>query len=385
MDIIEYIKNVLNLDDYNVYDIHINDIYYGKGLKISNYILTLSHIIEDNNFIYVHDTRYNLLLNIEFYDICVLSSNQESNINIFIDELENFIEKNCLKLHNHSKYKNTNFKIYNSNHELEFIELNNINLKTYLYPAIPMGIFEIKNMSKKQMIELCESGISGSLISKNNKYFGLVVSQNENNSIEIMPFEIIHNIIKTYINNNNNFYYLKLPNNNIVSINDKPLVRNQIFIQEYNFDISLQTYILLFCNEPYVNITKTNNNTEKNKLYKYNFNNMFLNYKENNLEISIFDFVFKELSEEFLIKNQQKNISDINYDNIFNKKKLLYLEKINNKKYCDYIDTTNNIYVLNKISGHNINKLSDINKYLKNKKITFELINPNNDIIKIKI
>jgi hypothetical protein len=400
-------------------DINIDGNVDGKGIIFDNYVITLKHIT-NNKYICVNNIRYDLLLDIEYYDIAIFCCNINSLINLsindfiddFINKLNKFIINKCEKINNNSKYNHTSFKIYNTKYELNFNRFDNVNLKSYLYASIPMGLFDIINISENELEFLCCSGISGSLITYNDKYFGLIISQNQDKIIEVMPFEIILDIIKSYVNNNN-FNYLPLTitdnincfkyndilkNDKIKRIDNKELIEDKIYIKKYDLHIPYQTYILLFCSEKYVDIdiirTKKDTivvQTIKTKLCKYNFNNIFLNYKENNLEIKIFNLVFKELSEEFLIKNIHKNIFDINYDNIFNKKKLIYLEKFdkfnifNRFNIFDRFNMEKDIYILHKISGHNINKLSDIKKYLSNKKITFELIHPNNDIIKIKM
>jgi hypothetical protein len=410
---LEYIMSALHVDDQIdhqddiVCDININGNIDGKGIKLNEYVLTLSHIIENNTYIYSNNIKYNLLINIDIYDICVLSCSLEPDINDFINKLDDLIKNKCISLSNHNKFNHDKFNIYNINYELKFNQIDNINLKSYLFPSIPMGLFNIINISPSELESLCCSGLSGSVIQSNNKYFGLIISQNENNILEIMPFEIISDIIKSYIANGNNFSYLPLTidrdiicftyrhilkNDIIEYINKEKLIQNNIYIKKYNFKIPYQTYILLFCVDKYIDIEIVRNKkniiieeTINIKLCKYNFNNIFLNYKETNLQIDIFNFTFKELSEEFLIKNTHKDTCEIKYDNIFNKKKIIYLEKINGiNKYDIYLDMKNDVYILHKISGHNINKLTDIKKYLSNKTITFELINPNNDLIKIK-
>jgi hypothetical protein len=67
---------------------------------------------------------------------------------------------------------------------------------------------------------------------------------------------------------------------------------------------------------------------------------------------------------------------------------MLYLEAINSKsndKSDNNIDLDNNIYILNKISGHKIYTLNNINKYKTSNQMIIELIDPFNRKIKIKI
>ena len=395
-------------------DISINDKIDGKGIIISDYILTLHHIVDNNMYIYINKVKYKLLLTIDFYDISIFIkynmyniydiNNDNKLIEKFMMDYQDFIKYNCISLIEHTTFLEKNFNLYhninNTIYDLEYKKINNINLKSYLYPSIPMYIFNFMNISDTEYKYLCGSGISGNVILHNNKSIGLIVSEHTN-KIEVMPFEIILDILKNYINNSNNFYYLHLliknninqtknkkilKNDTILKINGNILDNDNIFIKKYNIMIHYQTYILLYATKVIeIEFMKKKYNTDiiELQLHKYNFNNLFLNYKETDVTINIFNMIFKELSEEFLINNSYKNICTINYDDIYNKKKLIYLDKINVS--FRNLDTQNNIYILNKISGHNINKLSDINKYKNNKKITLEFINSNDNIIKIKL
>ena len=425
----EYILNLLKLFDndnqndikYNIYDICdicdiiINGNIDGKGLKIGDYILTLNHIIDKCNHIYVNSIKYYNICNIDVYDICVFGIHDDDKlINDFMLNLEYFIRDRCLKLIYNSNYQYKSFKIYNKTINLKYDKIDNINLKSYIYPPIPMGIFNITDISENELDILCASGISGNVLLSDDKYFGMIVSQNSDKSLEILPFEIIYDIIKSYYNNAKNFLYLPLTidnnvnqerfgkilkNDYIIRINNKLLNENNIFIDRYDISIPYQTYILM-----YNNINNISNNTinieiirnKKNiritdtisiQLHKYNFKKIFLNFKKNDYTENIFNCIFKELSEEFLIENNYKDICEIKYNNIYNKKKLIYLDNIdiNNNISIPELDMKNTIYILNKISGHKINNLNDITKYMNNKQITFELLDPNNNIIKIKL
>jgi hypothetical protein len=162
----------------------------------------------------------------------------------------------------------------------------------------------------------------------------------------------------------------------------------------------------LYCSD-YATLKYTTNKLKKIKtinidLLNYDFVNIKFNFKNSDNKVIIKDYVFKELSEEYLLINIHKNIPDINYDDIYKNKKMIYLEAINNtsnypldkintdKKVdldrdIDIVDLDNNIYILNKISGHKIYTLNNINKYKTNNQMIIELIDPFNRKIKIKI
>ena len=421
--IIKYLSTILNIYDtkitkLNSYicNIKINNDIIGKGLMIGDYILTLSHIMDTHNIIFINQIKYINILNIDFYDICILikntnlknksDDNYTEYIEKFLIEFNNFIKNNCIFLNNINNilYMNMNDKIYNLIHK----KIDNINLKSYLYPSIPMYICNFEYIQENEIQEIIYSGISGNTVFFENKFIGLIVSENSKKEIEILPFEIIYDIIKNYVNNSNNFFYLPIiiinninqkkymninKNDYIYSIDNKELIENNILIEKYNIFIPYQSYILLYCNQKTINIYRKKNNIIQKEtiiinLNEYNFEKLFLNYKENINSITIFDITFKELSEEFLIKNNNKNICTIDYNKIYNNKKLIYIDKINIDKLNSNklsLNIENDIYILNKISGHNINKLYDINKYINNKQITLELIQPNDSLIKIKL
>lgn len=415
MDYIIDFLNFFGISDnkYNQCDLFDGD---GKGIIIDDYIFTLSHVMEDNKNIYHKDNMYKILLNIEVYDICILTKNllQDTDIQIskFINLLENYMEKN-ISLKNFSNYNNTDFKIYDKDIILQLKNIQNIHLKSFIYPPIPLYQLKFKNDYKDEEINfICNSGISGSILYNEYGCIGLITSLKKlEQIIEAIPFEIILDIIKSYIKNNLFNYLPIVLNNNVVKnynniitdndyilkINNNELKNNMIYITKFNFSIDYQTYILLYCND-YVTIKYVKNKQKKIKtinidLLNYDFINIKFNFKNNDNNAIIKNFIFKELSEEYLLINIHKNIPDIDYDDIYKTKKMIYLESINSisndkldkKNNLDNIDFDNNVYILNKISGHKIYTLNNINKYKTNNQIIIELIDPFNRKIKIKI
>ena len=117
-NILEYILDTLNFDDQSdhqnyVCDIIINGNIDGKGIIIDKYVLTLNHIVENNTDIYINDIKYNLLLNIDIYDVCILSCSLEPDINDFINRFDAFIKNTCISLCEISLCENSKFNHYN--------------------------------------------------------------------------------------------------------------------------------------------------------------------------------------------------------------------------------------------------------------------------------
>jgi hypothetical protein len=196
--------------------------------------------------------------------------------------------------------------------------------------------------------------------------------------------------------------------NNIVQSNYNFLIKDNIIMKINNIDINndiiydnklkiymlYSTYIIINGLKniyiEYCRNTKKGKIIKKNTLYlkELNKNNLFMNYKIiESKNIKLKDLIFSELSEEFLIKciNNSINIPDIDYNLIYTQYKYIYLKYINVSEYNNVLKIPDNIYILNKISGKQIKKINDINKFNKNKSITIELIDPFNNIIKIKV
>ena len=131
-------------------------------------------------------------------------------------------------------------------------------------------------------------------------------------------------------------------------------------------------------------------NTRELKYY-----DLFLNYKDINKDNYVLKSIeFSKLSEEYLIEciHNKINIPNIDYDNIYIFKKMIYIKNICDiniqKKFNEAnIDINNNIYILSKISGKNVNNINDIIKFndCNYKCITIEIIDPKQNKIKIKI
>jgi hypothetical protein len=123
-----------------------------------------------------------------------------------------------------------------------------------------------------------------------------------------------------------------------------------------------------------------------------NYRDISLNYKDTKLSTICNLIEFSELSEEYLIDciSNGIKIPDINYNNIYNKKKLIIIKNINNDIIKNAflnkgLDISSNIYILNKISGKNIKNIDEVIQYNKYNRLTFEFIDDKDKKIKIKI
>jgi hypothetical protein len=229
-----------------------------------------------------------------------------------------------------------------------------------------------------------------------------------------IPFEVIFKLIDIYIHNKKQFCYLPLildensfvinnfrnilKDDMITNINNKDLIENTIFDSDLNINLMYDTYILMNGFD-FVDITLFRTVKKIKKEYKINVKTKYLNYKDfslnykdiklsticNSIELS-------ELSEEYLINciSNGIKIPDINYNNIYNKKKLIVLKNIHNDVIKNIflnkgIDISSNVYILNKISGKNIKHIEEVVQYNKYNIITFEFIDDKHKKIKIKI
>jgi hypothetical protein len=381
---------------FNQIDLYIEDlsIPVGKGIKIDRYVLTLYHITKDRNM-YInknYDITYKSIFKIEEYDIDILCDTNKS-----VDDLiEKLGEIKYLKIADIITDNIT--KVYRSDLLLKFIEIKCTELTSTLFPPIPIIMFNIYNRRLLGEYEL--EGLSGSIVYDNDKIIGILTS-NYNDNIEILPFEFIFDIIinnhkfgrrycSIVFDNNKIIYKIQNFNKNdrVININDVRIdEENNIYYQKYNLNIPVHTYLLLY-DETHVifHIERLIKNIKKIFTINYKINvfknNLLINFRENNKFIDMKGIIIKELSEEYIKKSIDKKIGTID-DNIYTNKKLLYVDKISNISVD--IDYKNNIYILNKISGHKINNINQINKYISQNKCTLELICPDDSIIKINI
>ncbi len=306
-----------NIIQCNIY-IDDDPIPNGYGLVLNNYVLTLHHIITGKK-ICIDKIIYNILYEFEEYDIIVLcKNNYKGNITEFLTLLENEINTNCIKLSDINKYMNTRFKIFKSNIILNLNRIENTSLKSNILPQILLGKFNmILNTDISDLDDLADlAGFSGSICYKNNLIFGLLISQN-NEDIEIIPLEIIFDLLNIHYKYGIRYLPINMNGNNITDRyknfykNDIILQMNNIdvddfgmiYYQKYNQHIPISSYILLYeYNKIYFKIHRNILKTKKiiNITYnieKFTENKIQINIKENPKEISIKNLCFKELSE----------------------------------------------------------------------------------------
>ncbi len=402
------------LNIYTTYDnvkIYVNGLneHNGYGLLLGDYVLTVYHVIENASNIMINNIEYNVLLFIDEYDIAILY-NKSSNGNIFsfLDIFRKFINKKCIKIKDMIDYVNEPF-ILERNISFQFLEIIHTHPKTNLFPSIPIYSF------KKNINNFDYGGFSGHLIKYYNTNSCLLISERlSSNQILGIPFEIIYKLIDIYIKNKKQFCYLPLildqnsfvinnfrnilKNDMITHINNINLINNTIFDNEFKIDLMYDTYILMNGFD-FVDITLYRNIQKTKKEYKINvktkyltYKDLSLNYRDINLSTICNSIELSELSEEYLIDciSQGIKIPEINYDNIYNKKKIIVLKNIHNDIIKNAflskgLDINSHVYILNKISGKYIKHIEEVNMYNKYNRITFEFIDDKHKKIKIKI
>jgi len=280
-------------------------------------------------------------------------------------------------------------------------------IKTNIFPQLPVFIFSSDS-------DIDYSGYSGSAIISKNNLYGILISENINDGkITCLPIEIIYNILKNYIHNKMNFYYIPINiKNNIVCNNFRNLVKNDIIYKindiELNNDmiydkdldneVPYDTYLMLngFTN---IKIEYYRNNLKNKKKYTINIRLKVFSYKyvsfdfrDKNLDYDINGVIFSELSEERLIEMYKQNITIPKnlYDMLHSTNKIIFIKDILNSEIKEkFIKNNINIfkelYIINKISGKNLKNINDLNNFKNNKNITFDILNSNMNSIKIKI
>lgn len=397
--------NINTIEEVAIYTDDTN-IPAGYGVYINDLILTAYHIVHNKSFIKIN-MNDNVLIDIliDEYDIAILKKPDKIiNYDSFLLDLKLYINNNN-KIKNINFYKDNIFKLKNQNINMIDIECNYI--KTNIFPPLPVFIF-----SSNSNIDY--AGFSGSAIISKNNLFGILISENINNGkITCLPIEIIYNILENYIHNNMNFYYMPINlKNNIVSNNFRNLIKNDIIYKINNIllnndmlydnnlenDIPYDTYLILngFTD---VKIEYYRNKSKSKKKYMINIKLKIFSYKyvsfdfrDKNINYDINGIIFSELSEEKLVELYKKNISIPKnlYDKIYSSKKIIFIKDIINfeikqKFIKNNINIFNELYIVNKISGKQLNNINDLNNFKNNKNITFDMLNSNMNSIKIKI
>ncbi len=402
------------LNIYRTYEdvkIYINGdkLHNGSGLLLEDYVLTVYHVIEDANNIIINNEEYNVLLFIDEYDIAVLTKKIfQGNIFSFLNIFKKFIERNCIKIKDIDEYVDEPF-ILERNISFQFLEVIHMHPKTNLFPSIPIYSF------KKNINNFDYGGFSGHLIKYYNMNSCLLISERlSSNQILGIPFEVIYKLIDIYINNKKQFCYLPLildensfvinnfrnilKDDMITNINNKDLIENTIFDSDLKINLMYDTYILMNGFD-FVDITLYRTVKKIKKEYKINIKTKYinykdfsLNYKDKQLSTLCNSIELSELSEEYLIDCMSNGIKipDIDYNNIYNKRKIIVVKDIHNDIIKNAflnrgLDIDSNLYILNKISGKYIKHIEEVNMYNKYNKLTFEFIDDKHKKIKIKI
>jgi hypothetical protein len=299
--------------------------------------------------------------------------------------------------------------ILERNISFQFLEVIHMHPRTNLFPSIPIYSF------KKNINNFDYGGFSGHLIKYYNTKSCLLISERlSTNQILGIPFEVIYKLIDIYINNKKQFCYLPLildensfvinnfrnilKDDIITNINNKDLVENTIFDSDLKINLMYDTYILMngfdFVDITlYRTIKKIKREYKINVKTKYiNYKDFSLNYKDKQLSTICNSIELSELSEEYLIDciSNGIKIPDINYNNIYSKKKIIVVKNIHNDIIKNAflnrgLDVDSNLYIINKISGKYIKHIEEVHMYNKYSKLTFEFIDDKHKKIKIKI
>lgn len=408
----------LHDDDSKEYTINICN-----GLQICNYTITVSYKINNCDTLLIENINQKIYGNINHYNITVLSENK--NVKSANNCVDLFTLINKI---NYVKYKdisiNDTIKDLNNNIEICIINKKICKYLSNIAPAIPIIVGKTKQKNIIAGTFLCD---------KDNQIIGMITSNNNENNIEIIPFEIILYLINNYLNisiksllfklsvcdiniNNkdiNALYFnttsLSLKTNKFINItfyigdvitkiNDLTInIDGMIFDIKLNTFIPLETFVL-FNGDKYIKITyiRTDKNIEEIVCVKsINLeNNLFcVNITGENKTYKFKNIVFSELSEELIIYCQKNNIilpNNIisNYSTpIIDKKpyKIVIITETNNKNILlqlqnNKIEQNKFYFVLIKYNDHYVKHLSDI--YNKNIK-TLTLQNINNITLQV--
>jgi len=396
----------------------------GYGITFGNYVLTLFHVIEDTHIIKINNIQYYSILNIDEYDIAILIKESNNNsINDFLIEFKEFIDNLVIKIDSIERYKDDIFN-FNKN-KLKFNEIRHIHPRTNLLPSIPMYVFNtlhdtLHDTLNNTLQNKDYGGYSGHSINYYNMYTCLIGFERiETGEIVGLPFQIIYQIVKSYLLNNMKFYHLPIivndnsciihgfrnivKNDIIIKINDIDVLNNILIDPILNIEMSYDTYILLngFTNlniKLYKIYNKLDYKSKKEniiniRLKEFNYSNLFLNYKQLDIKNQKINFIeFEELSEQYLIDcmNNSIKVIDVNYNEIYCNNKLIYIKKIYNMELLELFKKNgfnfeSELYILNKVSGKKIKKIEDLNQYNQYKSLTIDFLDSNNNNIKIKI
>jgi hypothetical protein len=397
--------NINTIKEVSIYTDDTN-IPSGYGIYINDVILTACHIVHNKSFIKININEIVMIeLIIDEYDIAILKKiDKIINYDSFLIDLKSYINNNN-KIKNINSYKNNIFKLKNENINMIDIECDYI--KTNIFPQLPVFIFSSNS-------DIDYSGYSGSAIISKNNLFGILISEKINDGkLTCLPIEIIYYILQNYIHNKMNFYYMPINmKNNIVCNNFRNLVKNDIIYKINNIelnndmiydnnlenDIPYDTYLILngFTD---IKIEFYRNNPKNKKKYMINIKLKVFSYKyvsfdfrDKNINYDINGVIFSELSEEKLIEMYKQNIIIPKnlYDMLHSTKKIIFIKDIINYEIKDKfiknnINIFNELYIINKISGKQLNNINDLNNFKNNKNITFDMLNSDMNSIKIKI
>jgi hypothetical protein len=403
--------------------------YIGQGFIIDDYVITCKHIIGsiDNTICYYFEfdklikKKLIFIGEIKNYDICVLKF-EDTKIcySDFLKTFEQFLKNNKLSkcidfgANIDVSYYEINKDMYILKHmelKTEYMDMKHINLKSMFIPKIPIYI-----LSK---VEGIDHGSSGTLACQNEIPIGMIDFKS-NESIGIIPIEIIFELLKTKLNikhstikfkydiieiEDNSYKYglilkenitlVKLKkkvilneNNVILEIDNCDITEKGIFNKQLNMYVDLDFHLLL--QNDNINIIYNKNEFETDKNISVNVNkiiidNIMMSIPINHIHKYYYykGMIFTELSEELIFYYSKKySMSGRYIENYWNitptNKIVIMVDKIKSelkKEYLYYDELIklledNHLIILRKIGRYNITSLNNLNNIINNKDIT---------------
>jgi hypothetical protein len=384
---------------------------YGYGLKFDPFVITANHIVKTN--IDELDTsieNYDRLYEVNPYDLCFLINNQDYDKDInneMIDEIKMLFRKRLYGLdyfrldeiyqfiESKQEFK---IKIDKFDLQIKIIDVILSNVNSIMYPEIPIIKCSIDYSNQKTL-----NGLSGYMLSYKNKLIGMMLSVSPDNTIDMIPFDIISIIVQNRITSSE-FPYLNLKykkcriqneKNEIINalhiinrkiVNDFTFKKNTYIVEidgmklnkEYKIEfkntfVDINTYILL---THHISGLTLNDSGDYNRfsveLNKFSTSELSIKTVSSRelKKIEYYNYVFSEINEEYIFEMVRRgNLNlNINLNTLLESKSQNNIILLNLPKTFDHT----NIYFLEKIGNVNIKSINNIKKIKHLKQIVIK-------------
>jgi hypothetical protein len=389
--------------------------YNGYGLKFDQFVITANHVVKSNiGELDTNIENYNRLYEVNPYDLCFLINNKNINQDInqdnnqdTIDEIKMLFRKRLYGLEYFKLDEIYQFieskqefkiKIDDFDLQIKIIDVVLSNVNSVLYPDIPIIKCSIDYSNKETL-----NGMSGYMLSYTNKLIGMMLSVSPDNTIDMIPFDIISIIVQNGITSSE-FPYLNLKykkckiqneKNEIINalqiINRKTInsftfkkntfiveiegmkFNNKYKIKFKNTLVDINTYILLTHHISGLTLNESGDynrfSIEVNKFSTSELSIKTVSFRELN-KIKYYNYVFSEINEEYIfemIKRGNLNI-DLNLNTLLESKSHNNIILLNLPKTFNHT----NIYFLEKIGNVNIKSINNIKKIKNLKQIVLK-------------